>query len=94
MTEDLANFDAGLRKARSMSLRYGLGTGLMMAAALWFDTPWLALPVWLVFVPGWGCVIAGCSGGARCWRRARGNNACNKSGAGTSLGITSQKAPA
>lgn len=54
MTEDLADFDAGLRKAGSMSLRYGLGTGLMMAAALWFDTPWLALPVWLVFVAWMG----------------------------------------
>ncbi|MAC76879.1 MAG: hypothetical protein CML66_02305 [Rhodobacteraceae bacterium] len=46
----LAEYDTAIRRTRSLSLRYGLGTGLFMAAALLLDTPWLALPVWLVFL--------------------------------------------
>lgn len=46
----VTEYDAALRKSRKLSLGYGLGTGLCMAAALWLDTPWAALPVWLTFV--------------------------------------------
>lgn len=46
----LAEYDAAIRRTRALSLRYGLGTGLFMGAALLLDNPWLALPVWGVLL--------------------------------------------
>jgi Flp pilus assembly protein TadB len=42
--------EAGIRRQRAIALRYAIGAGLFMIAAFWFDTVWLALPVYGVFL--------------------------------------------
>lgn len=50
MQSYLSDTEAPLRRQKSISVRYALGAGLWMLAAFWFDSLWLAVPVYLLFV--------------------------------------------
>lgn len=46
----LKDIQAPINYQRSLAVRYGIGTGLFLIAAFWFDTVWLAVPIYLVFI--------------------------------------------
>lgn len=55
--EDQAVIDSNLKDIlapiddqKFLAVRYGVGTGLFLIAAFWFDTVWLAVPIYLVFI--------------------------------------------
>ncbi len=46
----LKDIQAPINYQKSLAVRYGVGTGLFLIAAFWFDTVWLAVPIYLVFI--------------------------------------------